>query len=195
MKNIEETDSKKIRIIKAATEIFSTRPYHQVKMEEIAESAGLGKGTLYCYFSGKEELFTQMIQESASIYFREALAAVNGKKTVREKLNSLFHYHLYFIKKYAAAARILVGERRLPRPGIEAAKERHRQMECFISELIQEGVESGEFRQVDISVVTQVILGTFSALWVSVLFGESSFDETEDTVDKILDFYLYGLTR
>lgn len=164
-------------------------------MEDIAESAGLGKGTLYCYFSGKEELFTQMIQESASIYFREALAVVNGKETVREKLNSLFHYHLCFIQKHAAAARILAGERRLPRPGIEAAKERHKQMERFVSELIHEGIESGEFRAVDISVVTQVILGTFSALWVTVLIGEHSFTETEDTVNKILDFYLYGLTK
>jgi len=175
-------------------EIFSERPFHQVKMEEIAERAGVGKGTVYGYFSSKEELFKEMIQESSNVYFREALAAVREPESVEEKLKNLFHYHLHFIEKYAAAARILAGERRLPRPGIEAAKERHAKMERFISELLIEGINNGEFRNIDVKVVSQIIMGTFSSLWVAVILTELPLAESECVVDKILDFYLHGLT-
>lgn len=163
-------------------------------MEEIAERAGVGKGTVYGYFSGKEELFKEMIQESSNVYFREALAAVQEQQTVEEKLRSLFHYHLHFIEKHAAAARILASERRLPRPGIEAAKERHAKIEGLISDLLMEGIANGEFRNIDIKVVSQIIMGTFSSLWVAVIFAELPPAESGCVVDKILDFYLHGLT-
>lgn len=191
---MEAATDKRSRILSAAMEVFGERPFHQVKMEEIAERAGVGKGTVYGYFSGKEELFKEMMHESSVVYFREALAAVSDKRTVQEKLHSLFHHHLHFIEKHAAAARILAGERRLPRPGIEATKERHKRVERFVADLLTEGIERGEFRRVDIDVVSQIIMGTFTALWISVLFGEHSLAETEEVVDKILDFYLHGLT-
>lgn len=174
-------------------DIFSKQPYHEVTVGEIAERAGVGKGTIYSYFNGKEDLFIKMMEYSASVYFQEALAAVRGMTTVREKLGGLLCHNLRFIEKHAAAARILAGERRLPRLGLEAAKDSHQRMEKLISELLQQGIESGEFRTVDVAAVTLVIMGTFSAMWAAALFAAHAPEDTEIIVEKILDFYLYGL--
>jgi TetR/AcrR family transcriptional regulator len=58
MSKSEETDrSTATVILEAAEEQFSRFGYSKVTMEEIAEQAGLGKASLYYYFSTKEELF------------------------------------------------------------------------------------------------------------------------------------------
>ena len=40
-------------ILRAATDLFSEKGYHEVTMEEIAEEMGVSKGTIYNYFSSK----------------------------------------------------------------------------------------------------------------------------------------------
>ena len=52
---------KKETIINAARETFAAKGYHGACMDEIAESAGVAKGTLYLYFTNKEELFATVI--------------------------------------------------------------------------------------------------------------------------------------
>ncbi len=194
MKIMLELD-KKARILAAAMEIFGERPYHAVKMEEIAERASVGKGTVYGYFSGKDELFREMIHESFEVYFREALAAVSEQGTAKDQLRRLFHYHLYFIEKHASAARILAGERRLPNPEIEVAKERYANMKGFLSQLLSKGISNGEFREIDVQIVSEIFLGTFTSLWAAVIFNELPLAESESVVDKILDLYLNGLSK
>jgi AcrR family transcriptional regulator len=47
----------------AAAKLFSTQPFHQVRLEEIAQAAGVGKGTLYIYFQGKEDLYYSLVYD------------------------------------------------------------------------------------------------------------------------------------
>ena len=49
--------SAKERILEAALEIFSQKGFHPATTDEIAERAGVGKGTLYRYFETKDKLF------------------------------------------------------------------------------------------------------------------------------------------
>ncbi len=49
-------------IINAAGELFMTRPYHMVTMEDVRKGAGVGKGTLYRHFESKEELYCSVVQ-------------------------------------------------------------------------------------------------------------------------------------
>ena len=53
----------KERILAAALKIFGEKGYHPATMAEIAEEANVGKGTLYWYFSSKEELFSGIIEQ------------------------------------------------------------------------------------------------------------------------------------
>ncbi|MCJ7680749.1 MAG: TetR/AcrR family transcriptional regulator [Candidatus Aminicenantes bacterium] len=52
-----DIDKKKELILTASLEIFSKKGLVKTKMAEIAEAAGIGKGTIYEYYSGKDELF------------------------------------------------------------------------------------------------------------------------------------------
>jgi AcrR family transcriptional regulator len=51
------------RIIDAAIQLFAERPYHEVRMDDIAERAKVAKGTLYLHFKDKEALYQALMLE------------------------------------------------------------------------------------------------------------------------------------
>jgi AcrR family transcriptional regulator len=57
-------ERKRRQITDAAAKMFATRPFHKVKLSDIAAAAGVGKGTLYVYFSSKEDLYFGLIYDA-----------------------------------------------------------------------------------------------------------------------------------
>ncbi|MGA3066779.1 MAG: TetR/AcrR family transcriptional regulator [Tepidisphaeraceae bacterium] len=53
-------------IVAAAAKFFSTQPFHKVRLEEVAQAAGVGKGTLYIYFQSKEDLYYSLVYDGFS---------------------------------------------------------------------------------------------------------------------------------
>src|SRR5947208_14027052 len=65
-------------ILRAATDVFSTREFHTVPVEDVATAAGVGKGTLYLYFPTKEQLFYATILEARDVLLVELASAIRG---------------------------------------------------------------------------------------------------------------------
>lgn len=58
--------ARRLRIVRAALALLEARPYDSIQMREVAESAGVALGTVYRYFSSKEQLFAAVLIEWAS---------------------------------------------------------------------------------------------------------------------------------
>jgi len=52
-----DKDEKQARIVREALKLFSKKGYAAASVREIAEKAGIGKGTIYEYFNTKADLF------------------------------------------------------------------------------------------------------------------------------------------
>ena len=61
MQHIDER--KRREIVKVATKLFASRPFHQVRLEDVASLAGIGKGTIYIYFATKEDLYCSLLHD------------------------------------------------------------------------------------------------------------------------------------
>ena len=191
---IQETSEKKDRIKLAAMEIFGMLPYDQVKIEDIAERAGVGKGTIYEYFSSKELLFAAIVEAGFELYFMELNAAAAPRMPAADKIKAVFERHLVFISQHAPAARIILGERPASRREVqEAILKRYRKLAGFIESLIREGVTNGEFRSLDAAVAAQAIIGMFSALLFFILFSQPVPGEERKQAEKLADICLHGL--
>lgn len=57
-------EEKRKAILRVAGELFTRRPYHEVRLDEIAAAAKVGKGTLYVYFESKEHLYLDLVTEA-----------------------------------------------------------------------------------------------------------------------------------
>lgn len=61
-------DEKKLLILKKARELFFIYGVKKTTVDEIAKSAGIGKGTVYLYFSSKGDIVSDLaVQESNTI--------------------------------------------------------------------------------------------------------------------------------
>jgi AcrR family transcriptional regulator len=82
-----ERNARQQEIMVAARELFTLKGFHNTTLEEIASHAGFGKGTIYNYFSSKEELFYGIIDRLAEDTFTVAQAAVRASGgNAREQL-------------------------------------------------------------------------------------------------------------
>jgi AcrR family transcriptional regulator len=62
---MQKPDEKKRQLIaQTAARLFATRPFHKVKLDDVAAEAGVGKGTLYIYFKSKDELYLWLIYDA-----------------------------------------------------------------------------------------------------------------------------------
>ena len=61
---MQRPDEKKRKDILAVAErLFATRLFHEVKLDDVAARAKIGKGTIYIYFSSKEDLYLSLVRE------------------------------------------------------------------------------------------------------------------------------------
>ena len=80
---------KRPRLVTAASAVFAEKGYASTRVADIAERAGVGKGTVYEYFSSKEELLFavfESINEEISTRVSETLS-MDG--SARKKLLAL----------------------------------------------------------------------------------------------------------
>jgi AcrR family transcriptional regulator len=64
--------------MRTAARMFAERPYHEVRLDEIAAAARLGKGTIYVYFASKDDLHTTLIAEGIDQLVAELKAPAAG---------------------------------------------------------------------------------------------------------------------
>ena len=64
----QKKEEKRQFILDAARKIFTREGYHNARIEAIAAEAGVGKGTVYEYFSSKQELFQKMLETKYELY-------------------------------------------------------------------------------------------------------------------------------
>lgn len=74
-------EQKRQLILASARDLFARHAFHEVRLEDIASAAKVGKGTLYVYFDSKEALFLAMIVEAFDRLLDE-LRAIAAEKDV-----------------------------------------------------------------------------------------------------------------
>jgi len=77
---------KRQEIMQAAEKLFSTRRFHEITTDEVAEAARVGKGTIYRYFADKEDLFFQTAMSGFDALCDLVRKKVPGGAPFREQL-------------------------------------------------------------------------------------------------------------
>ncbi|MGY8826823.1 MAG: TetR family transcriptional regulator [Candidatus Latescibacterota bacterium] len=87
------------QILEEAARLFSSKRFDEVLMDEIAQGAGVAKGTLYTYFSDKEELYFSVIFEGISRLNEQIQAKAAGQKDPEKKLRKIVHSIVSFFSQ------------------------------------------------------------------------------------------------
>ncbi|MBD8498655.1 TetR/AcrR family transcriptional regulator [Paenibacillus arenosi] len=87
-------------ILDAAYELFGANGFYETKMSDIAERAGIAKGTLYLYFSSKEQLFTAMTKRDFEQFLERLTDGLQQSESLKDRLSVVASHHLgYFYER------------------------------------------------------------------------------------------------
>ena len=193
-KRNKEVGNKREQILLAAIEMFLDKDYYQVTIIEIARLAGVGKGTVYEYFSSKELLFKECFSYCTEEYiqsFRQHLSeSVSVKKTMGEIVNS----HLELITTNRKRLHLLFNQRPLRFQELQSwVLERRHELLQGVTTLINEGIELNEIRpSVDVEMAGRLFLAlNYVVIGGMVVLDNIEVDEKQIT--NLFDIFWNGI--
>jgi len=96
-------------ILKVALKLFSEKGFHNVSMHEIAEKSEFAVGTLYKFFSNKEDLYRALMLEASNVFHSSLMAALSTSGSELEKIRAcveakikVFMDNLDYVRLYMA---------------------------------------------------------------------------------------------
>ena len=196
---IEETEAKeekRRRIMEAAVDIFSGKLFHQVKMDEIASRAGVGKGTLYLYFQSKEELFRRSFRYAVDLYYLKLKEALEAESSAREKLQKIVYLHVNLLQDHLKLIYLLVGQSMAPPMIFQEEVSRSRsKLLSLLEEIITQGMERGEFRPLDAGLAARAYLGGIVSFLHDSLHEGADMGDGTAFSEKFSDLYFRGFNQ
>src|ERR1700686_2096641 len=91
---VPRPQSKRERILRAATDVFAQNGYFNAKVSEIARAAGVADGTIYLYFDGKEDLLITIFREHTRNYLQSLERALAHVRRPEERIRIAIRPHL-----------------------------------------------------------------------------------------------------
>jgi AcrR family transcriptional regulator len=149
-------------LLAAALDLFVERGYAATRLDDVAAQAGVSKGTLYLYFTNKEELFKAVIRENVLPALGEAEEIIDGfKGSSADLLREIMMgwWERIGNTKLSGITKLMMAESgNFP----EVAKFYHEEVilrsNVLITRLLERGVARGEFRKIDTAQAVNVIV-------------------------------------
>lgn len=198
---------KRTLIIRAAVKVFSRQGFHQARVEDIAQEAGVGKGTVYEYFESKRHLFEEMVREGLNFYSRqlgelEASDAAAGEERpvkpgrLRESLRTLTLLHLRFFREYRDLAEVTMRDLTLVSAEMRAwMRDMRRRQILRIQEMVRQGQARGEVRaDLDPELAAIMVAGALAGLGHLAVWSPKEPDLAE-VAEKAATLVFDGIGR
>lgn len=197
-------DARPGELLAAALELFVEKGYAATRAEEVAKRAGVSKGTLFLYFSSKEELFKAVVRENISGRFGEWNAefdAFEGSSADLLRYSIRAWWERIGNTKAAGITKLMMSEAgNFPELAAFYQHEVIQPGNDLLRRVLQRGVDRGEFRPVDLQYGVYTVLAPmlFLATWkhsLGLCSGTANIIDPEQYIAVQVETLLHGLTR
>lgn len=150
----KKAESRK-RILEAARDVFFRDGFMSANLDEMAEKAGVAKGTLYRYFDSKADLYVAVLTNNYDIFLEQMVEAGKQGESGLERVRSIARWYFdhwmnhpdYFQIFWAVDNESVIGE--LPKDVLEKISEFWERNLNVIHDALVYGVERSEFVECD----------------------------------------------
>lgn len=189
-------------IVAAALDVFGERGFAATKLADVARRAGVTKGTVYLYFESKEALFKAVVRETLLPVIAQAeQVAQSFTGSARELFTRLArdYWRLIGETQLAGIPKLMVAEAanfpELARFYYEEVVTRGQRL---MAGVIERGIRSGEFRQVDVPSVVRLAMAPLlhAAHWrFSFARCISEGFDVVKYLDNHIEIFLRGIAK
>lgn len=194
VKGVGEIDKFSMReqeLMDAAIRLFREKGYYGTSIRDLAEAIGLQKSALYHYVGSKEDLLFRISDET----LRESLGILQeilrAPLSNVERLRRAMEHHVLYVATRGTATTVFL--RDIHALGKEQRNEilrLARDYRAAWEQILRQGMDAGEFRPGDVTLLTMAILG--AANWVAIWFDPAGRLSPEAIANTFVDAFLSG---
>ncbi|MFE6762608.1 MULTISPECIES: helix-turn-helix domain-containing protein [unclassified Streptomyces] len=182
------------KLYEAAVTLIAEKGFSATTVDEIADRAGVAKGTVYYNFKSKTELFEELLRHgvgllTASLSAAAEEAGARGGSRV-EALDAMIRAGLVFIDRYPAFTQLYVAELwRTNRAWQSTLLVVRRDAVAVVEGVIAEGVANGELsEEIDVPLTAAALVGMVlvAALDWQAFQPERSIDDVHSALSLLL---------
>jgi TetR/AcrR family transcriptional regulator, cholesterol catabolism regulator len=176
-------------IVDTSAHVFARQGYHATGIAELCTVNGLGKGAFYHYIGSKEELLAAIHDRVMDEVMVGADRVAEAGGSPSEQLAMLGDELLDVIYRYPDHVWVFLHEFPALTAGrAEQFRVRRREYERRVEAVLQAGIESGEFREIDPRLTALAWLGmhNYTYLWLKVDGRLSARDVAKPFADIVL---------
>ncbi|MFQ6608234.1 MAG: TetR/AcrR family transcriptional regulator [Fidelibacterota bacterium] len=191
---------KEQQIIKAAIHIFAERGLEKGRIADIAQEAGIGKGTVYEYFHSKEEIFAAIESSVIDEMMNQLEELISGELSPYEQLEALLMHGidamigmgdaiLIMTELWAQASRGLWHD-----SGNTFMEEAYDEYRIIIENILKSGVEASQFREMSYAGVATLVLAFMDGLiWQYMLVRDN--EKFEFVKQEAIRSFMRGIRK
>jgi AcrR family transcriptional regulator len=151
------------RILEAAKVVFFRDGFMRANLDEVAQIAGVAKGTLYRYFENKADLYVAILADNGQVFEEKMRESASGPGLAVDRIRSLGRFYYghwtqhreYFQIFWALENQNVIGD--LPLEAVEDVKALWESCLQILADLVAAGVEEGAFAPCDAWEVANIL--------------------------------------
>jgi AcrR family transcriptional regulator len=198
MPKIVDKKEKKLEILHAATKVFAKKGVAKTKMVDIADEAGIGKGTIYEYYRSKEEIFGDTFRLIFDQMESQMANAIGHTQDPIVKLKILIQVTLKeFLEHSGDLAGIMmdfwaegVRSKNTDVLSIINLELVYSEYKLLIVDILHDGMKKGIFRKVDANSLASIIIGSMDGIMLQWIINKNAVNlakVSEVMVDTLLN--------
>jgi len=181
------------RILETSARLFAHQGFEGTSINEIADEVNLSKATLYHYFSGKEDIYSEIIVDTLDRLLASVREAVARKDRPPARLVAAMEAHAQFFEdNFWAFTAMLIGF-----GGIRELNRRARAValrdiyEAIFRDIVTAGIAAGDFRAGDPAVAARAILSMLN--WMARWYKPGGAKRAREFAQEYAALMMRGL--
>lgn len=190
-------------IIAAAADVLRTNGYEATTMKDIAAAVNLTAASLYHHFKNKDYLLLAVLEAGLEFIIAQVEPLVTSDLPPDTRLRRMIQAHVVGVADNTAVGAAMVFEIRslmsvngsADEAALRARRDRfftrRDHFENLFRQVVRQGIERGDFRAVDVPLLTKTMLGAQN--WVGVWYKSGGRLSGEQIADTMADTFLRSL--
>lgn len=186
--------TKKQLIFEAAAKLFRDKGYAATSMRDLAEAVHLKASSLYNHIGSKEEILRSICFENAERFHRAMQEVEQMEVSAAEKVQALLKMHIYLATEDVTSVTAFNDEwRHLSEPHLSRFKVMRRDYEARFQAIIEDGIQKGEFKNLNAFTVLYTIFS--SVRWLYDWYKPERNVTPEELYEQISMVLMQGLAN
>jgi AcrR family transcriptional regulator len=190
-------------LLDAALDLFVEKGFSATRAEEVAARAGVSKGTLFLYFQSKEDLFKAVVRENIANKFptwQEEFVTFEGTSADMLRYAMTSWWERIGKTRASGITKLVMSEaQNFPEIAEFYQEEVIKPGNAMIHRILERGVQSGEFRDLDLEQAVHIIVAPmiFLMMWkhsMGACAASAKIVDPEQFIHMQVDVLLHGMT-